>query len=165
MDFLIVKEANEEGFRKITQKLFDQYVINTHSGLYRLTEVEFYWNSKSHSDKTTYEPKHYERKRGDWFFHYSGVDIALKNDDDGFGGILIRTIMDVDTGIYYRGPQVCMMRLFSGANAFSPSFRAEIIPHNFEKSTILSQPRIGLGKNAVESGTDKYNYNFGIKVK
>ncbi|HWB64476.1 MAG TPA: hypothetical protein VG603_13250 [Chitinophagales bacterium] len=165
MDFLIIRDESENGFRAIAQKLFDEYAIQTCNGLYGFAELEFYWNNLStHNDKATYERKYVNPKRGDWFFHYSGVDIALKNDDAGFGGILIRGIIDItNRNKIYKGPLVCVMRLFSEANAFSSSMTPQIVPYDkFEKSKIESKPRIGLGKNAIESNTDKLNYNFSI---
>lgn len=57
MDFLIIKEESEQGFEKIARKLFNEYAIQTRDTLYRLTEIEFYWNSKTHYDASTYERK------------------------------------------------------------------------------------------------------------
>lgn len=116
MDFLIIKDETENGFKEIARKLFDEFAIKTHSGLYRLTELEFYWNNPLtiHQDKSTYKRKHVNPKRGDWFFHYSGVDIALKNDDKSYGGILIRGISDInDKNKNYYGPLVCVMKLLA----------------------------------------------------
>ncbi len=78
MDFLEIIKEGEDEFRKVAQTLFDEYAIQTDKALYRLTEIEFYWNSNTHADNSTYKRKHVDLKSGDWFFHYSGVDIALK---------------------------------------------------------------------------------------
>jgi hypothetical protein len=77
----LLKIEKETEFENIAQILFDNYAIQTHSALYRFIEIEFYWNSPSHIDNSTYKRKHVDPKAGDWFFHYSGVDIALKNEE------------------------------------------------------------------------------------
>jgi len=167
MDFL--KIANEtviefkEIAKKIAQELFDNYAIQTHDSIFRLTEIEFYWHSDNHADKSTYERKYVNPKAGEWFFHYSGVDIALRNEETGgYGGILIRGIYDINSKKSYYGPLVSVMKLFSGSNAFNSTIQTKFIPHNFVKSDVIKGLRIGLGKNAKESGADQYQYRFYI---
>jgi len=161
MDFLKIINETESEFAKIAQILFDNYAIQTSKALYRLTEIEFYWNSPNHKDNSTYKRKHVDPKSGDWFFHYSGVDIALKNEETGgYGGILIRSIYDIDKKSMIKGPMVCAMKLFSENNAFSQSIKTQIVPQLFTKSEIIKGARIGLGKNAKENGADQLNYAF-----
>lgn len=134
--------------------------------MYRLIEIEFYWNSPNHVDNSTYKRKYVDPKAGDWFFHYSGVDIALKNEETGgYGGILIRSIYDIEKEIIVKGPMVCCMKLFSENNAFSQSIKTQIVEHNFSKSKIEKRMRVGLGANAKENDADKLNYAFYIKAE
>lgn len=164
MDFLNITKEKEEEFEAIAQNLFDNYAIKTHNATYRLAEIEFYWNSPNHVDNSTYKRNHVNPKAGDWFFHYSGVDIALENKETGgYGGILIRSIYDVSKKKLIKGPMVCVMKLFSETNAFTQSIVTQIVPHEFEKSTILKSTRIGLGQNAKSNGVDKLNYAFSIR--
>lgn len=161
MKFLKVEKETELEFKKIAETLFDNYAIKTHNALYRLTEIEFYWNSPNHVDNSTYKRKHVDPKTGDWFFHYSGVDIALKNEETGgYGGILIRGLYDIEKKRSIKGPMVCAMKLFSENNAFSQSIKTQIIKHEFPKCIIENKQRIGLGKNAKENDADKLNYAF-----
>ncbi|WP_162910571.1 hypothetical protein [Hymenobacter oligotrophus] len=161
MEFLSIKKETESEFESIAQKLFDSYAIQTNNALYRLIEIEFYWNSPNHADNSTYKRRHVDPKAGDWFFHYSGVDIALKNDETGgYGGILLRSIYDIDRKTIIKGPMVCAMKLFSENNAFTQSIKTQIVEHNFPKSQIIKRTRIGLGKNAKENGADQLNYAF-----
>lgn len=60
---------------------------------------------------------------------------------------------------------VCAMKLFSGTSAFSTSIQTRMISHHFDKKVVSKSPRIGLGKNAIKSGTDKLNYRFTISTK
>lgn len=164
MDFLTIHNETEEEFQRIAQTLFDNYAIQAHDVLYRLTEIEFYWNSPNHIDNSTYKRKHVDPKAGDWFFHYSGVDIALKNEKtNGYGGILIRGIYDIKNKVMIKGPMVCAMKLFSEYNAFSQSIKTQIISYAFDKSNIIKRVRVGLGQNAKENGADKFNYAFFIE--
>ena len=162
-DFLRVTEETENEFRNIARKLFNDFAIQKEKLIYRLTEIEFYWSSPTHKDESVYKRIHVDPSRGEWFFHYSGVDIALKN-DDGYGGILIRGICDIHSGKSFKGPQVCAMKLFSGINAFSDSFSVRIIDYKFPEEQIGETERIGLGKNVKESGFNKFKYRFLIKL-
>ncbi len=166
MDFLKITQETEDEFVKIADVLFNNYAIQNHDSIYRLIEVEFYWTSPNHKDFSTYERKHIDPKQGDWFFHYSGVDIALKNDDiKGFGGILIRGVYSLKERKNYKGPQVCAMKLFSGTSAFEESITTKIIACNFNHAEVQKSPRKGLGENAKQSGTDQLNYRFFINPK
>ena len=162
-DFLYIKEGNEKEFKNIAFQLFNNYAIQNNDSVFRLNEIEFYWTSQNHLDESTYERKYVDPNTGEWFFHYSGVDIALRNDKiKGYGGILIRGIVDIKSNPEkpYKGPQVCAMKLFSGISAFVNSFPVRIIDYKFEEKKIKETIRIGLGKNAVKSGTDKLRYRF-----
>ncbi len=163
IDFFKIEQETEQEFEMIAEKLMNDYAIENQDSKYRLTEIEFYWTSPKHKDFSTYQRNHVDPNHGDWFFHYSGVDIALKNDKNGgFGGILIRGIHSLKENKSYRGPMVCAMKLFSGTNAFYDSIKTKIVEHKFDKLKVNKSQRIGLGKNAVESGTDKLNYRFTI---
>jgi len=172
-DFLkVTKEMeSENGFKKIAEKLFNSYAIKNHESIYRLTEIEFYWTSNSHVDNSTYKRKYVNPKQGDWFFHYSGVDIALRNDEiEGHGGILIRGICDVNSkektisNRCFKGPMVCAMKLFSGTSAFNKSIETRIVKYDFPNEELKKTKRIGLGKNATDSGTENLKYRFIIDI-
>lgn len=164
LDFLQIRKETEQEFETIAQILFDNYAIKTHDTFYRLAELEFYWNSSDHVDDSTYKRNHVDPKSGDWFFHFSGVDIALRNEQTGgYGGILIRSIYDVNSNKLVKGPLVCVMKLFSENCAFEQPIVTQIVPYKFSKSTIIKSTRVGLGKNAKNNGADKFNYAFSIK--
>lgn len=166
IDFLKIENETAEEFGEIANELMNNYAIQNHESIYRLIEIEFYWTSRNHRDDSTYQRLHTVPGNGDWFFHYSGVDIALKNEElGGFGGILIRGIYSLNEDKTFKGPMVCTMKLFSGTSAFSESIKTKIIEHNFSKIEVQKSPRIGLGDNARLSGTDKLNYRFFINPK
>jgi hypothetical protein len=159
MDFLNINSETESEFRGIAEKLFYEYAIETYNSVYRMTELEFYWNSPTHKDNSTYKRLHVDPKSGDWFFHYSGVDIALKNDiTGGYGGIY-----DINNKKPYKGPMVCAMRLFSESNAFE-TIKTRIITKKFSQVEIKSSERIGLGQNAIKNEAHKLQYKFCINI-
>jgi hypothetical protein len=170
MDFLMINSEAEDAsyfenrFKEISNKLFNEFVIESHNSLYRITEIEFYWNAPNHIDGSTYKRKYVDPETGQWFFHYSGVDIALKG-TNGYGGILLRSVYDIKTNFLYKGPLVCAMRLFSGTNAFEDTIDTKIIKYQFPANQIKQTTRIGLGKNAQENGADKLLYRFIIEVQ
>lgn len=164
MNFLKVVHETEEEFRGIAYELFNNYAIQNHDSIYRITDIEFYWTSPIHKDESTYKRIHVNPNQGEWFFHYSGVDIALKNKNGGHGGILIRGIFDINEKKKYKGPLVCMMKLFSGTSAFEKSIETKIVKHEFKKEEFKNSIRIGLGENAKKSGTDQLNYRYYIEI-
>lgn len=166
MEFLNIVKETEVEFESIANKLFDNFAIQTHKTIYRFIDIEFYWNSSKHIDNSTYKRKHVDPKTGEWFFHYSGVDIALKNEETGgYGGILIRGIYDINKKIIIKGPMVCAMKLFSGTSAFEESIQTKVVSHNFDKSAISKDKRVGLGLNSKANGADELNYRFFIDPK
>ena len=60
---------------------------------------------------------------------------------------------------------ICAMKLFSGTDAFSDSIKTKIIDHNFEQLKIEKGSRVGLGENAIKSGTESLKYRYYIYIK
>lgn len=164
--FLIIKSESQNEFDEIANYLMNSYGVKNDYSLFRLSEIEVYWNSPTHNDNSTYNRKHVDPNSGEWFFHYSGVDIALKSDKlQGHGGILIRRVYCLAEKKTYKGPLVCAMKLFSGNNAFKKSEMPMLIEYPFKHETISKSPRIGLGKNAKEGNTDTLEYRYTIDLK
>jgi len=164
--FLQIETESPSEFDQTANLLMNDYAIENNESLFRLTEIEFYWNSPTHNDNSTYNRNHVNPENGDWFFHYSGVDIALKSEKlKGYGGILIRGIYCLEEKKTYKGPMVCAMKLFSGTNAFSDSIKTKVVEHKFELEELSKTPRIGLGKNAEESGTKLLEYRYTINLE
>lgn len=163
IDFLKIEKETEEEFKLIADKLLNDCAVENQESIYRLIDIEFYWTSPKHKDDSTYQRKHIDPNHGDWFFHYSGVDIALKNEKiGGFGGILIRGIYSLKEKKIYNGPMVCAMKLFSGTSAFGGSINTKILEYKFNRKQIENKLRVNLGQNAVECGTHNLNYRFTI---
>lgn len=127
----IIGQPTVDSYEEIAKKLLFESCIRKKDTftkkdiLYRFAEIEFYyWNRDNHQqDKSTYPRK---CNVGDWFFHYSGVDIAFQTKFDEvnpdelteFGGILIRGLVKYEDDSPHPvcvigGPLVCCMELFN----------------------------------------------------
>lgn len=108
---------------KCAKMLMGHYCIKKEDAYYQIAEIEFYYFGPNHPDFITY-PRTCSEKQ--WFFHQSGVDLAIKSNQNGepikFGGILIRSIIKYDCGWNYIkticGPQKCVNELFDVLDAF-----------------------------------------------
>lgn len=93
---LVLTETNpskiESIFKCIAENLLNNFVIRKGDKLYRMVEIEFYYNLTDTAHIT------YERmtKAGEWFNHDFGVDLTFKSNEKSYGGILIRSIHSVE---------------------------------------------------------------------
>ncbi len=87
------QEDIETQFGKIASFILTRTVLNVNNILYRFTDLEFYFYQKGiHED--IYAHNHSEQlKFGKWYFHASGIDITIGNENGIYGGILIRGIV------------------------------------------------------------------------
>lgn len=161
-------------FENIAIILFNNCAIKTDSNTYRITEVEFYYHNEHHQDLTTYgyidkTKKYLDRIRRHkeaqykpltWFFHYSGVDLVIGN-DNAPGGVLIRSIENIVTGEKVTGPLVVLLELLNQQISVdgSKTLLLELIPNKYEKlQTPVTKQRIGLGQFDYKERL----YNFSI---
>ena len=75
-------------FKGIAENLLSNFVIRKGDKLYRMVEIEFYYN-KTDTAHITYERM---TEAGEWFNHDFGVDLTFKSNEKSYGGILIRSI-------------------------------------------------------------------------
>ena len=101
-------------FSDIADKLMHYFCIRCGEKEYRFAEIEFYYYDKQHHheewNKKTYPRTN--KSAGKLFFHYSGVDICFDSsyDNGRFGGILIRSLAEINDNItqrYINGPLLC----------------------------------------------------------
>jgi hypothetical protein len=58
----------------------------------------------------------------------------------------------------------CVMKLLIGTNVFRDAIEIRTDEYKSEKKQIEFKPRVGLGKNAMYSGTGKMKCNFRINL-
>lgn len=120
-------------FEDIAHTLLCDCVIVKGDIIYRIREIEFYLFRKDYQDFVTY-PR--TCNAGDWYFHNSGVDLAFQSsctipnanpEKDSFGGVLIRTIEQLDKNYQpipgkklYDGPLKVVNELFDKFSAICP---------------------------------------------
>lgn len=142
-------------FRQIAQKIFNDYSIKCGDKTFRLAEIEFYYYKKgvweSEWNTTTYYRE--EKDAGKLFFHYSGVDICFQSDKNEFGGILIRSLIEVDNNGKYMalhtGPLFCANLMLNSCEKELPIIKND---HSldYDDKTIKSDLRFGVNKEAQE---------------
>ncbi len=93
-------------FEEIAFNLLNNFVIRKGDKLYRMVEIEFYYNLTDTANIT------YERitEAGEWFNHDFGVDLTFKSDENSYGGILLRSI-ECEEKFFY-GPIKTRAKLF-----------------------------------------------------
>ena len=91
---VISREKLEDVFTEIADILLLHSELNIGENVsYTIEEVEFYYFRNGCFDDPIYSCS-YPRNcnSGDFYFHYSGVDICFQSTQDSFGGVLIRSL-------------------------------------------------------------------------
>ena len=151
---------------------------------YRIYEIEMYYCNDQHKDLYTHcHPLQLEN--GSFYLHrlpnkvsfkegtYKCMDYTLgdKNTNTYFG-VLIRAMIDVQTGEFYAGPCICVNQLFSHyqendssmtSKLFSEKYNIneefKLLPCTLNILPLLHGPRIGLNNEKYPEFRNK-NYRF-----
>ena len=124
----------ESTFVKIADLLLLRSYIHTVNGDYRLLEIEFYFYNGNHKDDVTMKRTENE-KAGMWWLHECGVDISFESKSECneeqryYGGILVRSIVNLKTNKVICGPRNCCWWLFS-SSALEENKAPQIIINN-----------------------------------
>lgn len=166
-DLLKKVEPKVSSFYNIARELFSNYYIlkkydnakGSGEDIYYFQEIEFYLYTKEHKDDKNVYPR--ICKTGQWFVHYSGVDIAFETRLNGkevnqCGGILIRALRKEGTNEIIAGPLRCLMELFNYCNTF-PSIEPKKKKIMFNDEGLKITSRIGI--------SDDKEYRFYIEPK
>ena len=105
----------QDKFTEIAKEMFSHIAIKAGEKYFKFIEVEFYYFKLGTFEGSLFNCT-YPRTRdaGQFFWHYSGMDICFDSieDDMAFGGILIRSIMNED-GEIIAGPMRCSDELMN----------------------------------------------------
>lgn len=185
-DKTIYSEDASTLFSSIAKLLLNKCVVRVGKKNYRLLEIEFYLYSSTHPDLITYPRT--DEKGGKWFFHQSGVDICFNsycksasedgkyylNIDNSFGGILIRSMVELDGNMDYPpesqpiyGPMKCMDVLFKKFGALDCNRDMDQIPYvdlcsSLKEEKVMKTQRYIPIKNTAEDKINSilhYTYN------
>jgi hypothetical protein len=158
-------------FRRSAELLLNHATLFVGGAPHRLTEVEFYWAGPGHEDPFAHKDP-IQVEFGRWYFHkqggtykggtYKGLDIAAGRPGT-FVGILLRGLVDAQTGELFDGSCTCMDHILARTGRGSVvelagSFDGSIDPNEDDSSPlclaeedpaggakeVFSSPRVGL---------------------
>lgn len=86
----IDKNNIEQSFRKIALTFINEVNLVINGFKYEFVDFEFYYYSEEHPDEYTFQHK---ISRGRFHGHRYGLDIALDNQKNQYGGILLKGLM------------------------------------------------------------------------
>jgi hypothetical protein len=116
INFDSTKDVGEQ-FKIIADNLINKTLLVAGKDRYQIKEIEFYYfNSVNHPDIFAHCDER-QKEFGRWYFHrtgsgyrsgtFKGLDIVF-GCSDYYGGILIRSIQNVDTNNLIVGPSCCV---------------------------------------------------------
>lgn len=151
---------------EIAKELFCNYGIKCGDKIFRFAEIEFYYYKKEESGNNNWDSQWnketYPRNKnaGDFFFHYSGVDICFqcdfiekeKDDELGeFGGILIRSLLDGEKVL--AGPLFCANAMLNACKEHMP----RLVPIDPQECELEQTTRYGIScDEQQEKGKDLF---------
>lgn len=134
---------------EIAKTLFENYGVKCGDKAYRFAEIEFYYYKKEESGKNNlgidWNRETYPRNKdaGEFFFHYSGVDICFQchyddiekdNEYGEFGGILIRSLRDGNKIL--AGPLFCANVMLNACKENIPTLeKADYQQYDLDSTT------------------------------
>ena len=162
----LTNENIEEQFRKIAEELFFEYQLNVNHQVYKLVEIEFYYNSNKHDDPFVHCDK-MQKTNGQWYFHGSGIDITFGDNEKNYGGILIRGVAKNinEHDEYISGPLNVAKEIFSqlgSVELHNVNFGLEKLQkvHSPDSNDFIASSRVNLPENKSESKYFNANYRF-----
>lgn len=157
MNFIINQDSNfEYTFDSIAKELITNYRIKVNDKSFIILELEFYLYTNGHEDKCTHEHK---LEGGQWRGHYSGIDITLRTNSGGYGGILIRGIMDELNKNIISGPLRVKNEILSNLGKVTEKSNLFLEKCNNSTLKICKSRRIGI-KNYKEEEKKHYIDSF-----
>ena len=148
------EETVKQRFELIAKQLFNQYEIIKGEKTYDFLEIEFYFYSNNHPDTTTYKRN---MPAGQWHTHLSGVDITFESNDDYYGGVLIRSIIDHENKVI-NGPLCTLIELFDNIDIEGGCKNIPLIRKKTNSYTIHIESTTRFGINSGIYKGSKYRY-------
>jgi hypothetical protein len=156
-----------DSYKRIADKLMNDYRLQVRNTFYRIVECEFYYSSQKHNDPYVHGHERQKNSCGEWYFHGSGLDITLSN-EQAYGGILLRGIAAVNTHNHVParedaiiGPlNVCTEIFKQIGNVLTNApldfglvdISAQKAGASIEDARVFSIPRIGLNNSKDNDG-------------
>lgn len=172
-------------FNDYADKLLNHSILSIKNKKYRICEIEMYYHCKNHLDEYCHKNSlqlefnqfyPHQFKNGTYKVGtYKCMDIVFgdKNTNTYFG-ILIRSMLNIDTNEFFTGPCICVKEILSNFaciewNQFFDKYTLNefrLIGKNLNKEQIYVGPRVGLSEKYPEFKDRKYRYAIIInKIK
>lgn len=174
-----------DNFMDLADILLNKTLLKVNHKIFRICEIEFYYFSKAHPDAYTHCSDE-QKMKCKFYFHkyktgayksgtYKGMDITMSPDDVAYCGILIRSILDVDTDEFIEGPcctvnTILRQYKFDNVSDFVAGKKLPldiydeehklfiVDTNNLKHERIYKGPRIGLSNKYPEYQNAKYRY-------
>ena len=91
------KSNIQQYFEEVADFLFQHIAIKAGECIFTFLEIEFYYYKQGNLEGPLFNCTYPRtRKAGQFFWHYSGIDICFESNEEErtFGGILIRSLMN-----------------------------------------------------------------------
>lgn len=183
---LIKKElATHENFNEISNILLNKSILIVKDKKFRLCEIEFYYCDNDHKDDYTHCSDD-QLDFGIFYFHkykngtyksgtYKGLDLTFGNrEKNTYFGILIRSIMDLDSNEFTEGPCKCVNKILeqfnfttvnefmnnkpSKLNIYDEKYEIYLSECDLKDQDIFVGPRVGLSDKYPEYLNKNYRY-------
>ena len=115
-------------FINIGNEILNEYVLCAKDKKYRICEIEFYMKNAEHNDEYVHCAKEQKNKFGFYFHKYhngtfksgtwKGMDLCF-GDENTFYGVLIRSMLDIETNEFIEGPCKCANTVLNNFNCSS----------------------------------------------
>lgn len=145
-------------FKELAEYMLNGSILEVKEKKYRLAEIEFYLYNDEHKD-TYAHCQEDQKKYNSWYFHKrgksyiggtrKGLDYTLGNEKSYFG-ILIRSMICLDTESLIEGPCLCVNKILEDADMksiddfVSNNIKMDLVKTELKKEDIYIAPRIGL---------------------
>lgn len=116
------KSNIQQYFEEVADFLFQHIAIKAGECIFTFLEIEFYYYKQGNLEGPLFNCTYPRtRKAGQFFWHYSGIDICFESNEEErtFGGILIRSLMKNGQEIF-AGPMCCSDELMNCCNKELP---------------------------------------------
>lgn len=103
---LVSCENYLESFHKIANILLNDTKLLIGNTEFEITEIEFYYNDKNKHNDIACHGDELQKASNTWYVHKKGrggIDITFGN-ENAYGGILVRGIKEIISGLYTDGP-------------------------------------------------------------
>ncbi len=148
----------DERFPCIVSFLMNDLILLAGETCFRVLECEiYYYHQQRHEDIYLYGYKkpliaNYQKKLLHWYFHYSGMDLTIGDNDQIIGGILIRSIQE-EAKEPICGPLKSSLAILSATHTSvlgNEHSQIKLVSRpNSIVSRIVSSVRIGLDKTKI----------------